>query len=350
MGISFAGEEFNSMWGCVFSVSAALEMALNGGSLITRECEVKVPNVNRINNLDDLFREFESCAKYLLDICVGAYLEQAKISEATRPDCLVSLLTEGCIERHCDRISGAPYHNVTVECMGMINAADGIFAIDKLVFDAKKYTLDEINAAIKAGFVGYEVLRRDILSCSKFGQNSEADIYAVKLAELLQKIIRKHSCENMHFSPSLHTLDKNVGDGSVWGATYDGRLVGEPFAKNAGASNHARKSDPTSLVLSAAKLPQHKFFGGQPIDVSFDSDTVKNHKKEIAALISTYLLNGGLQFQVNALSSETLREAMESPEKHPDLIVRIGGYSVYFGNLPRATQEEFIERFEREGN
>ena len=115
------------------------------------------------------------------------------------------------------------------------------------------------------------------------------------------------------------------------------------------ASNFARSTDPTSLVLSAASLPQSCFYGGQPIDLSFTLDAVKGHKREIAALIRTYLLGGGLQLQVNAVSTRHLREVMREPGKHPDPIVRIGGYSRYFSELSHAAQLEFIERFEREG-
>ena len=66
--------------------------------------------------------------------------------------------------------------------MGMVNAADGIYAIDRLVFKDKKYTAEEINAAVKKNFVGFEKLRKDIGKCSKFGENSEADEYAVRVA------------------------------------------------------------------------------------------------------------------------------------------------------------------------
>ncbi len=350
MGIGFPGEEFNSMWGCVFSVSAALEMALNGGILLTKECEWTVPGVQPVTNLADLYREFERCAAYLLDVSLQVYLEQAKISETTRPDCLVSLLTEDCIARHCDRISGALYHNITVECMGMVNVSDGICAVDQLVFKDKKYTLKEFNAAVRCNFEGFDALRHDILSCSKYGQNGDADAYALRIADILQRLIRSHNRGNLFFSPSLHTLDANVGDGAYWGAGYDGRGAKEPFAKNGGASNFARKTDPTSLVLSAAKLPQHQFFGGQPIDVSFDPSLVNGHKKEIAALIWTYLQNGGLQFQVNAVSSRLLRAARKDPQQYADLIVRRGGYSLYFTQLSHGAQEEFIERLEKEGN
>ncbi|MDD6799656.1 MAG: glycine radical domain-containing protein, partial [Firmicutes bacterium] len=113
--------------------------------------------------------------------------------------------------------------------------------------------------------------------------------------------------------------------------------------------NDARKSDPTDLVLSAAKLPQYKFFGGQPIDINFGTDTIKNHKSEITALIKVYLANGGIQFQVNSLSSKLLRDATDNPEKYPNLVVRIGGYSLLFNSISQKSKEEFIERVAKEG-
>lgn len=349
MGISLAGEEFNSMWGCVFMVPAALEAALNCGKLLNGECTETIPDIGKPGNIEELFENFEKCSDYILNICSKSYEKKAEISIKNDPDCLISILTDGCIEKRCDRISGAKYHDVTVECMGMINVADGIYAVDKLVFREKKYTLDEINEAVKNNFDGFKAIQSDMRSCLKFGENSEADDFAVRVAEILQRIIRSHDHDSLYYSPSLHTLDTNVRYGGLWGASYDGRYAKMPFAKNAGASNEARKSDPTSMVLSSAKLPQYKFFGGQPIDVNFQTDMVANHKKEIETLIKVYLERGGIQFQVNSLSSQLLRDATDNPEKYPNLVVRIGGYSIYFNDISKESKEEFIERFKKEG-
>lgn len=332
----------------MLSVSSVLETAMNCGKMLNSE-DILVPNITAPHNIDELFENFEKCAKHLLGICVRSYEMRAEISEKTLPDPFVSLLTQGCAEKHCDRISGSKYHNVTFECMGMINVSDGIYAIERLVFKDKKYTIDEINAAVKNNFSGLKELQNDIKGCSKFGENSDADEYAMRVAEILQKLIREFDHDNLYYSPSLHTLDSNVVYGAAYGAGYDGRYAGEPFAKNAGASNEVRKADPTSLILSSSKLPQCKFFGGQPIDVNFGIDMVRNYKKEIRTLIDIYLERGGLQFQVNSVSSKLLREAMENSEKYPDLVVRIGGYSIYFKNIPKESQKEFIERVEKEG-
>ena len=347
MGISIAGEEFNSMWGIVFSVSAALEAAVNGGKLLLKD--FTVPDIGIVHKIEELYENFERAVSYLLVLCEKSYRFKANLSERTDPDPFVSLLTKNCIEKHCDRISGAVYHNVTVECMGMINVADGICAIDKLVFKDKKYTLNELCEAVKMNFSGFEKLRQDILDCPKYGQNSDADKYAERIAEIMQKVIRGFDRDNYIFCPSLHTLDANVGYGCGWDAGFDGRYAGTPFAKNAGPSNNVRKSDPTDLVLSAAKLPQYKFFGGQPIDINFGTDVVNNHKAEIATLIKVYLANGGIQFQVNSLSSKLLRDATDNPEKYPNLVVRIGGYSLLFNSISQKSKEEFIERVVKEG-
>lgn len=347
MGIGIPGEEFDSMWGCVFSVSAVLEAAMNCGKLLHSDQPI-VPSVPEPHTLDDLFENLKQCAGAMLEVCIRSYEKRAEISERTLPDPFLSLLTSGCIEKHCDRISGAKYHNVTFECMGLVNAADGICAIDELVFRSRKYTVSELNEAVKANFAGSDSLRNDILRCPKFGENSAADTYAVRMSELLQELIRGFDHDNLYHSPSLHTLDTNVAYGAAYGAGYDGRSAGAPFAKNAGASNAVRKSDPTSMILSSSGLPQTQFFGGQPIDVNFGADAVRNHKREIRALIMVYLERGGLQFQVNSLSSGRLRDAMEHPERYPDLVVRIGGYSIRFSQISKASQLEFIERFEKE--
>lgn len=345
MGISLAGAEFNSMWGCVMMIPAMLEAALNGG----RVGDVVIPGIDPVTSTVEIFDRFEKAAEWCLQKAAASYEARAIHSEAHDPDPFVSILTKGCIEGRRDRISGALYHNVTVECMGMVNAADGIYAIDRLVFRDGKYTLNDFNRAVKVNFVGYEALRRDILACSRFGQNGEADLFAVRLAEILSRKIGELDHDNMIFVPSLHTLNVNVGDGRNWHASHDGRMEGEPFAKNAGPTNLARGSDPTNLVLSASKLPQHLFYGGQPIDVNFPLDTVANKKEAIASLVRVYHNRGGLQFQVNALSSALLRDAMEYPESYPDLVVRIGGYSIYFHRISKSAQLDFIERCEADG-
>ena len=103
MGISIAGEEFNSLWGIVFSVSAALEAAVNGGKLLLKD--FTVPEIGSVNNIEELYKSLEKTVGYLFAVCEKSYRLKASISEKIDPDPCVSLLTKNCIEKHCDRIS-----------------------------------------------------------------------------------------------------------------------------------------------------------------------------------------------------------------------------------------------------
>ena len=335
MGFGLPGRELNSMWGCVFNMPAVLEEVLTAEPLP--------------RSTDEIFSRFEIHAGRLLDRALGAYESVAETCEYNAPDLFLSAITESCVKKAADRVSGVDYHNVTVETAGLVNASDGIAAIEKLVFREKKYALAEINAAVKANFEGCAVLRAELLAAPKYGEDlEEADNMVARLSELMQRLIRKHDHKNYYFLPSLHSLDANVGWGAGFGAGYDGRAAGEPFVKNAGPGNAVRKKDPTAVILSASRLPQVKFYGGQPIDLHFESDTVKKNPAAIREAIRVYFARGGLQLQVNSLSSALLRKAYEEPENYAGLVVRIGGYSIRFNSLSERSKLEFIERFEKE--
>ena len=89
-----------------------------------------------------------------------------------------------------------------------------------------------------------------------------------------------------------------------------------------------------------------KSFGGQALDISIDAKLIGNpaDKRKMQALLQTYFSLGGLQIQVNGLCAETLENAIENPDRHRDLIVRIGGYSNYFNNLTLNVRQEMVRR------
>jgi formate C-acetyltransferase len=352
MGIYMVGQEIASMWGFVCNMHLPLELAVNGGKGINSclpyesKVEYKEPT-----NLDGLIALYEEYLRELFAVCLPINRKNAYEFAANRPNPLTSLMTCGCIESGLDRSVGAQYNTETVEAFALANAADAICAIDTLVFTQKKYTLAQFTKAARADYVGYDEILRDIKSCKKYGMNdSRADGIAAKLVEITARLCKEFDHDNVHFVPSLHTLDGNVWFGSKLYSTLDGRLKGTPIAKNAGPSNDARTPNPTSLMLSAASLNQKLFDGGQPIDIYFDRSTLstKDGRDKIKALVKTYFELGGIQLQVNSIDIELLEKAYENPQDYPDLIVRIGGYSIRFNQLPKVTMREFIDRFKNE--
>ncbi|MFZ2657300.1 MAG: glycine radical domain-containing protein, partial [Victivallales bacterium] len=197
-------------------------------------------------------------------------------------------------------------------------------------------------------FKGHEALLKDIRNVPKYGNgNLEADRFAAGLADEFYEIVHAFSDTEVVYAPSFHTLNVHIPAGKKYGASLDGRLSGEPLAKNIGTTPGMALKGHTSLIKSAATIDQSKYFGGQALDISIDASLVgsMDSKRKIQALIRTYFELGGLQIQVNGLNAETLKAALAEPDKYRDLIVRIAGYSVYFNQLGMDTQQEMIKRF-----
>jgi formate C-acetyltransferase len=329
-----------------------LELAINGGSSIN----ASLPYQSKLKykeptSLEELFSLYEVYLNELFEICMPINRKNALDFATNRPNPLTSLLTAGCIESGLDRAIGAKYNTETVEAFALANTADAICAIDTLVFKQKKYTLSALIQAARADFEGQPDILRDIKSCPKYGKNDDyANSVAARLVKMTAELCKKFDEGNVHFVPSLHTLDGNVWFGAKLYSTLDGRLKGTPIAKNAGPSNDVRTPDLTSVVISAASLDQKLFDGGQPIDLYFDRTTLKTKggRDKIKALIKTYFELGGLQLQVNSIDIDLLEKAYENPSAYPELIVRIGGYSIRFNWLPKTTMREFIDRFKNE--
>lgn len=351
MGLVIQGSEISDMWGGVVNFLLPLELTLNSGRPFAKELPIKLQTLacDQFGDFQNLMRNFLEYVRELTAYCIrNNRLHTQKVLHE-RPNPFLSSFLNKCIERRKDRLGGGvEYYTVIIEAFGLINAADALFAIDSLVFKDNKYSLANLLCAAKNNFDGHETLLKDIRNVPKYGNgNLPADRFAAGLADHFYEIVNSFSDGKVVYAPSFHTLNTHIGAGKKYGASLDGRLSGEPLAKNVGTTPGMALSGHTSLIKSAATIDQSKYFGGQALDLSIDASLVKDmdSKRKFQALIRTYFELGGLQIQVNGLNAETLKAALEEPEKYRDLIVRIAGYSVYFNQLGFDTQNEMIKRF-----
>ena len=232
----------------------------------------------------------------------------------------------------------------------MVNVCDSFAAIKKLCFDEKKYTLKELYDALEADWVGYEDMQRDFKNAPKFGNN---DPYVDEIVARCYKLFTD-------FVPTLPTITggttvpcgisitSHQPGGLLTGATPDGRKAGEILADGTmspmqGVDTHG----PMAVMQSAMKVEQDPF-QATLLNMKFSPNTLKTDSdmEKLAALISTYLNNGGKHVQFNVVARETLEDARKDPAAHRDLVVRIAGYSAYFVQLNASMQQEVIDRTE----
>lgn len=345
MGIFVSGREFADMWGIKFNSHLPLELAINGAKPFNCDTSIKFSDFETITNLDGLIKNYGRYFSELIGVCAQLYEAVALETEANYPDPLLSALTDGCVQNRRDRACGAIYNTVTVETFGLVNTCDAISAINELVFNRKKYTLEQLITAVKSNYEGYDELYFDILNCTKYGMgNSDNDLIMKALCEEISIACKNISHGNRYYLPSLHTLDVNIGYGKGLYATLDGRKFGEPVNKNAGPSSLLKKRVHTSDIISATSFDQSLFSGGQPLDLYFEKQwfATKEMRDKIKALIKTYFARGGLQLQVNSIDIELLEKAHASPDDYPFVIVRRGGYSVRFCDMSDNCRAEFI--------
>lgn len=354
MGFFIPGQEIADMWGYMFNTHLPLEMALNHGAGLHHA--VPAPVIQRptqpVESLDSLFNAYACHMFNLFTLLVQISRESELVYAEELPNPLLSAMTDDCIEKGLDRIYGARYLTVTIESMAFAHTADAITAIDELVFQKKRYTLDDFVQGARAGFEGYEQLRADIAGCGKYGTASEAaNQNARRLLQIYENIVERFDYGNINFIGSTHTLDHHVSWGEALTYTLmDGHPGGTPVNKNAGPSSAVLSPVITDMVLAAAQLDQPTLSGGNPLDFYFDRSTLNRveTRKKVAALIRTYFALGGMQAQVNSINPDVLEAAIASPEEYHHLIVKRGGYSLRFNELTESVKRDFVETFRKQ--
>ncbi len=184
----------------------------------------------------------------------------------------------------------------------------------------------------------------------KYGNNDDrVDSIAVDLVRRFMGKIRKlPAYRNAIHTQSILTITSNVVYGKKTGNTPDGRMAGVPFAPGANPLHGRDTSGALASLCSVAKLPFEDAKDGISNTFTILPDSLGKSEAEkignLCGLIDGYMANKGQHLNVNVLRREVLEDAMDHPEKYPQLTIRVSGYAVNFIKLTRPQQLDVISR------
>lgn len=257
---------------------------------------------------------------------------------------LYSSTYNDCIANKRDYTNkGTRYKDDTYSCFGFPDIVDSLMVIKTLCFDKKKYTLKQLLEAVRNNWEGYDEMRYDAIHCSGWGDGEkESCELAARFNTDIYNMLSKHT--------SMYGGRINLGyltytEIRFWGeqtlATPNGRYNGDYIAQGLTPSRLKKIPYVTSVVNSLGALDKTEMAGNSVVNIILPGTTSLSICE---AFLRTSAYTAMEALQLNCVSKDTLLDAQKNPEKYPDLIVRVCGFSAKFTSLSPEWQKEVLTR------
>lgn len=326
-------------------------------------------DVNSINFLDPMWRAMDRVIEQKIDQYDEFFkvLEEEfrRTAEALRifkdaqydvidkvwPEMATSLNCHGPIERGVDITGrrGVDYQYTSTNILGLANVADAMYAMKKLVFEEKAYTMEQVRKATSENWKDNEVMRQRFLNQDKFGNDiDEVDEVYVKICDMIAEVLdNTYNNRGQQYRASLFQFQGHTCVDAL-PATPDGRLANEPLAHGVNPTAGRNTRGLMATANSVAKIHNYKFQGGS-LQVEMQPkffDGKEDMPSYVKNLVEAFFGRGGFQINFNIIDLEALRDAIDHPEKpeYQNIIIKVTGYTTRFLCLDRIFQEEFCGR------
>lgn len=331
-----------------FGTSACWEPLIIGKSFDQNNPLLNIPVIDSLNKFLNEKYDFEDFSCFLEEYKKRLKQQILKNIHDVCFDCspLYSLFFDDCITKQKDfSEGGATYSYHGVQIVSFPNLINALMNIKTFVYDQKLFTIYDCSAALKANFKGYEDMRKALLTNPlKFGNTDKT---VLKLTQDLMTFISDTvACKTMNghkakvgFSSSHYII---VSKGVK--ASMDGRFNNDPFAVHISPiSSHIDLQEVLdfagSLDYSANRM------NGNVVDFILPK-AYADMPDKLITILKNAMTNGVYELQLNVLDAKTLKDAKLHPEKYPNLVVRVWGFSAYFNDLPEEYKDNLIKRAE----
>lgn len=384
-----------------FNMLRPLELVFSNGYDKGELVGVNTGDISSFATFEDFVDAYKKQSDYQISLMVNANnaIDVAHSERCPLP--FVSCLVDDCLSEGKTMEEGGAHYNFTgPQGFGIANVTDALFAIKTLVYEQKKYTLQDFKEAMTMNFgrglpekaakqstaevaktladegkdidenivtgiyimfidgvcddnekAKYQKLHDDIDAVPKYGNDiEEVDLLARDVAHIYTKELEKHkNTRGGIFQAGLYPVSANVPLGEQTGATPDGRYAHTPIADGVGPRGGYDVLGPTAAANSVAKLDHANASNGTLYNQKFHPSALSGIEglQKFVSYIRAFFDQKGMHMQFNVVDRDTLLDAQKNPEKYKSLVVRVAGYSALFTTLSRSLQDDIISRTEQ---
>jgi formate C-acetyltransferase len=267
------------------------------------------------------------------------------------PELHLDLLCHGPIEKGRDAShGGVEFYNLCVDGAGLATVADSFAALEQRLDREGRMCWQELIALIDGDWpgAGGEKARLMMKHVPRYGSGgSRADAYGLSIAQAFTSIVRSRKTPHgFNMIPGIFSWAATIAMGKDVGATPNGRHAYEPISHGPNPDpGFRRDAAPTALALAVASV-QPGFGNTAPMQIELDPGLSRNSedRRKVVDLIRTHFELGGTQINMNILDRKAVLEAHADPSTHPDLVVRVTGFSAYFASLSPEMRQIVVNR------
>ncbi|SHJ49225.1 4-hydroxyphenylacetate decarboxylase large subunit [Tepidibacter formicigenes] len=354
-----------------------LELVLTNGKDHRTGIQVFKPHNKELKTYEELFETFKEYYEKAVDVLSKTNNIQHDIWRKQNMAVINSFLKPDCLDKghHIGNMGYRYNATYNVESCGTITMVNSLAAIKKIVYDDKKYSLEQIKDAVinNFGFKNaletrsfslvdqeksdtsgkYDDIYGECLTAPKYGND---DIYVDNILKEYEEwfcsMVRKP--ESLYAKPMYAcqiSVSTHGAQGAATLATPDGRLAGTTYADGSMSAYPGTDKNGPYALFESATVWDHSRSQNSQMNMKIHPSALKGEQgtKHLLELTRAYMRKGGFHIQYNIVDSKVLRDAQKNPNNYRDLMVRVAGFTQYWCEIGKPIQDEVIARTEYEG-
>ena len=304
--------------------------------------------------IDRLWELFDKHLKIMVDFYKEGYDWHYEVVSRNTPEIVDNLFMHGPIERglNCAQ-GGVDILTLNIDGIALATVADSFAAIEQRIVNEGRLTWDELFEALETNYEGREDIRLMLKNIPRFGTpGSLAEKWAVRIRDNYVRYCKESLTPKHHLMviPGMFSHGDVYMYGNTTKATPNGRKDYDPIS-------HSSEPDPgfargldtfsPSLKANAVAMTQAGYGNSAPLRLDIDTNMLNGAGgvDALVALLHTHNHMNGTLVNLNCLTKKTLMEAHADPKTHPDLVVRVTGYSAFFASLSKEYRQQVVDRF-----